>query len=104
MRKTIVALVLSAVAVTGFAGDQKDGKSCDTHRGKSVSLSGKVSCTSSDDCTFQSADAKTTYTVCEMSKADLPKLSASGATLNVKGSLITCAGKEKLVIEHVSEQ
>ena len=40
----------------------------------------------------------------EMSKADLPKLSASAATVKVTGKLITCEGKDKLRIERVDAE
>jgi len=93
MKKMILASVLTLAASTLLAGD---GKSCEMKsKGKSVSLSGVVAC-KGDDCTFKTAT--TTYAVCEMSKADVPKLASAG-TVNVTGKLITCEGKQKLVID-----
>ena len=93
MKKLILALVLTLAASTVLAGE---GKSCEMKsNGKPVSLSGTVSC-KGDDCTFTTA--KSTYAVCEMSKADVPKLASAG-TVNVTGKLITCEGKQKLVID-----
>jgi hypothetical protein len=71
---------------------------------KSISVTGQVVCKGTDDCSFQTADAKVTYAICEMSKAELPKLSESHATVTVSGKLITCEGKEKLQIEHVDSK
>ena len=101
MKKIAIAfLMLFATATFVAAGHEK---SCDAKgKGEQITATGRVAC-QGDDCTFQTADAKTTYTVCEMSKADLPKLSASGATVTVRGKLITCEGKEQLLIQTVSE-
>ncbi len=102
MKKLILALTLTLAASTLLAGE---GKSCDMQKGskaKTLSLSGTVSC-KGDDCTFKTADAKSTYELCEMSKADLPKLSTQG-TVNIKGKVITCEGKQKLVISQVGEK
>ena len=102
MKKLAIALALTISAFTVAA--HENGKSCDMNaKGKTLSLTGKVVCNGTDDCSFQTADAKTTYAVCEMSKADLPKLSASGSTVTVKGKLITCEGKEKLRIDKAGE-
>ena len=103
MKKLALAFALTLAATTLAAHDEH-GKSCDMDagKGKAISVSGKVSC-KGDDCRFQTADAKTTYTLCEMSKADLPKLSESGKTISVTGKLITCDGEEKLRIEKVAE-
>ena len=103
MKKLASILILCFAATGLLAHDHKD-KSCDMagKNAKTLSLTGKVAC-KGDDCTFQTADAKSTYTVCEMSKADLPKLSAAGDTISVKGKLITCEGKEKLLITKVGE-
>lgn len=98
-----IALLLSfAFALTLAAHENhEEGKSCDMGKGKDVSISGKVVCKGDDDCTFQTAD--TNYTLCEMSKADLPKLSAAGKEVTVKGKLITCDGAEKLRILKIAE-
>ncbi len=102
MKRLILACTLSLLASTLLAGD---GKSCDmkkSSKAKTISLSGTVSC-KGDDCTFKTTDAKSTYAVCEMSKADVPKLSSAG-TVNVTGKLITCEGKQKLVIDKVGDR
>jgi len=97
MKKLALALALTFAAFNLAAHDEH-GKTCDIQKGKAISVSGSVSC-KGDDCSFVTADAKTTYTVCEMSKADLPKLSASGKTVTAKGHLIKCEGKEKFLID-----
>jgi len=102
MKRIAIAIIISLASFSLLASEEADhGKSCDMGKSQSISLTGKVACKGDDDCTFQTADAKTTYTICEMSKADLPKLSSSGATVSVTGKLVTCEGKEKLVIEKV---
>jgi hypothetical protein len=101
MKKLILACALILAASTLFAGE---GKSCDMKNAKTktITLSGTVAC-KGDDCTFKTADAKTTYDVCEMSKADVPKLATAG-TVNVTGKVITCEGKQKLVIDKVADK
>jgi hypothetical protein len=103
MKKLILVLTLTLAATSLMAGE---GKSCDMQKGtkaKTLSLSGTVSC-KGDDCTFKTADAKSTYTLCEMSKADLPKLSTAGTVVNIKGKVVTCEGKQKLVISQVADK
>jgi|ERR1051325_2672810 hypothetical protein len=96
MKKLAFAFALILAAFTVAADEH--GKGCDMGKGKAVSVTGKISC-KGDDCSFLTADQKTTYTVCEMSKPDLAKLSADGKTVTAKGKLIQCEGKEKLLIE-----
>ena len=96
MKKLVLAVALT-LATFSLAADEH-GKSCDMGKGKAVSVTGTVSC-KGDDCSCVTADQKTTYTVCEMSKPDLAKLSADGKTVTAKGKLIQCEGKEKLLIE-----
>lgn len=96
MKKFAFALALSLAAVTLAA--HEPGKSCDMGNGKAISATGTVTC-NGDDCTFKTADAKTTYTICEMSKVDLPKLSSDAKTVTAKGKLIQCEGKEKFWIQ-----
>ena len=104
MKKLAIAITISLAAATLVAHENhENGKSCDMGKGKQVSVDGKVACKGDDDCTFTTADAKHTFSLCEMSKADLPKLSAAGTTIRVTGKVITCEGKEKLVIEKVAE-
>jgi type 1 fimbria pilin len=103
MKKLAIAITISLAAATLVAHENhENGKSCDMGKGKEVAIAGKVTC-KGDDCSFTTADAKQTFSLCEMSKADLPKLSESGATVKVSGKLITCEGKEKLRIEKVAE-
>ncbi len=98
-----MVFILSFTALSLFAGD--DHKSCDMKgsHGKAVSVTGKVTCKTDSDCSLQTAGGKRSYTICEMSKADVPKLSSAG-TVNVKGKLITCEGKQKLVIDQVGDK
>jgi len=103
MKRTAIVFILSFTTLSLFAGE--DHKSCDMKgHGKAVSVTGKVTCKTDSDCSLQTAGGKQTYTICEMSKADLPKLSASGAMVKVSGKLITCEGTEKLQIEHVASE
>jgi len=103
MKKMTMVLLLSFAALSLMAGG--DHKSCDTkaQHGKTVSVTGKVACKAADDCSFKTADDQT-FTLCEMSKADLPSLSESQATVTVTGKLITCDRKEKLRIEQVASK
>ena len=103
MKNATLTLILFLAALPVVAGDAH--KSCDMnkHTEKSVSMTGKVSC-KGNDCSFQTAVEKASYTLCEMSKADLPKLSQSGTTVKVTGKLITCEGKEKLQITKVASK
>ncbi len=96
MKKHAFAFAICLAAVTAFAHEH--GKSCDMGKGTAISATGTVTC-QGDDCTFKTADAKTTYTICEMSKVDLPKLSSEAKTVTAKGKLITCEGKEKFLID-----
>jgi hypothetical protein len=97
MKKLLTALALTLATTALLAAD---GKSCDMNKkGETVSMTGIVACKSGDDCTFRTSDEKTTIAICEMSKADVTKLSASGQTVTVKGKLITCEGKQKLQID-----
>lgn len=98
MKKLAFALALSLAAITAAAHDHDHGKSCDMGKGKEIAATGTVTC-KGDDCTFKTADEKTTYTICEMSKVDLPKLSSAAKTVTAKGKLITCEGKEKFLIQ-----
>lgn len=102
MKRTAIVFILSFTALSLFAGD--DHKSCDMKgsHGKAVSVTGKVTCKTDSDCSLHAAGGKQSYTICEFSKADLPKLSASGAMVKVSGKLITCEGAQKLQIEHVA--
>ena len=99
-----LAIVLASFAL---AADEHHGKSCEMMNGdgKSVELTGKVTCKDGDDCTFRTADAKSSWKVCEMSKVDVSKLAASDA-VKVKGRLVKCEhdeNEEVLLIEQVAQ-
>lgn len=104
MKRATIVFILSFTALSLSASD--DHKSCDMKgsHGKAVSMTGKVTCKTDSDCSLQTSGRKKPYTICEMSKADLPKLSASGAMVKVTGKLITCEGAQKLQIEHVASR
>jgi hypothetical protein len=91
MKKLVLTLALALAATALIADEGHHGKSCDMdHGGKSVELTGKIACKDKDDCTFRSTDAKTNIKVCEMSKVDVSKLSASGAAVTVQGKVVKC--------------
>lgn len=106
MKKLVLtaALLLAAFAVTADESHHK-GKSCEMmNGGKSVELTGKVTCKGGEECTFRTADAKSSWKVCEMSKVNVSKLSASDA-VKVKGRLVKCEhdeNEEVLLIEQVA--
>jgi hypothetical protein len=107
MKKLVLTLAFALVATTLFAGEEH-GKSCNMmNGGKSVELTGKVSCKDGDDCTFQTADAKSSWKVCEMSKVDVSKLGAAAGSVTVKGRLVKCEhdeNEEVLLIEQVAQK
>ena len=102
----ILAIVLTTFALAADE-DHHHGKSCEMMKGggKSVELTGKVTCKDGDDCTFRTAGAKSSWKVCEMSKVDVSKLSASDS-VKVKGRLVKCEhdeNEEVLLIEQVAQ-
>lgn len=101
MKTFVLACTLLCSALPLAAGKQK-GCEMNTPRAKALSASGKVSC-KAGDCSFRTADGKTSYALCEMSKANLPKLSRSGAVVTISGKLFSCEGKEKLQILKVEK-
>lgn len=107
MKKLVLAaaILLAAFATTADESHHS-GKSCEMKNGggKSVQLTGKVTCKGGEECTFRTADAKSSWKVCEMSKVDVSKLSASEA-VKVKGRLVKCEhdeDEEVLLIEQVA--
>ena len=107
MKKLVITLALAVAATALVADEGHSGKSCDMgHGGKSVELTGKITCKEKDDCTFKSADAKSSFKVCEMSKVDVSKLSASNAAVTVKGKIVKCEhdNEEVLLIEHAAQK
>ncbi len=127
MRKLVLvfAVMLSAVALFAYAGDDK-GKTCPRgdknsaqhakamEQAKAVEMTGKLLCKhcnlhQQENCekVFQpSNDEKTLYAVCDQSKVDVEKVSEEGAAvLHIKGKIVKCAedGKEELMIEEATK-
>lgn len=98
MKRLILTLIVLFTAATLFAGD---GKSCDTHKAKNVQLQGTITTNAEGAKIFRVSDGATSYTLCHKTKADVLKLGESGATIAVKGKLVSCdeAEGEELVIE-----
>lgn len=100
MKRLLLTLVLVFTTASIFAG----GKECNINKTaqKSVELTGTLSHSADSDATiFRVANSTDSYTVCDKSKADLSKL--SDATVRVKGKLITCDGKQELMIENAKK-
>ena len=100
MKRLVLVLALVFITATLFAG----GKECNISKTaeKSVELTGTFSRSADTDATiFRVANSTDSYTVCDKSKADLSKL--SDATVRVKGKLITCDGKQELMIENAKK-
>jgi hypothetical protein len=94
MKHLALTLVLLFTAGSLAAGD---GKHCDMSKAaKAVTLTGTL-----DGRTFHVANSDKTYTVCEKTKNAVLKLGANGATIEVKGKLMSCdeSDGEELVIE-----
>lgn len=99
MKRLILTLIVVLTAGSLFAGD---GKSCDVnHKAKSVSLTGTIASGANDTTVFRVANSDKTYTICHKSKANVSKLGANGATLQVTGKVVSCdeAEGDELVIE-----
>jgi hypothetical protein len=97
MKRLLLTLVLVFTTATLFAG----GKECNLNKqaSRNVELTGTFSHAAGSDATiFTVANSSDRYTVCEKSKADLSKLGA--ANVRVKGKLISCEGKQELMIEN----
>jgi hypothetical protein len=95
MKRLPLILILIFVAGTLLAGD---GKSCGT-AAKTVQLTGTIA--SADGATiFRVANSDKSYTICHKSKANVAKLGADGATLEVTGKIVSCdeAEGEELVV------
>lgn len=96
IKRLPLILILVFVAGTLLAGD---GKSCDVNKTKTVQLTGTIA--SADGATvFRVANSNKSYTICHKSKADVAKLGANGATLEVTGKIVSCdeAEGEELVV------
>ena len=99
MKRLILTLIVVLAVGSLFAGD---GKSCDVnHKAKSVSLTGTIAAGADDTTVFRVANSDKSYTVCHKSKANLAKLGAGGATLQVTGKIVSCdeAEGDELVVE-----
>lgn len=108
MKKLCLTIAMLLTAAALLADEGHHGKSCEMMKGgKAVSLTGKVTCKDGDDCTFKTADAKSSWKVCEMSKVDVSKLGASTGSVTVKGRIVKCEhdeGEEVLLIEQVTQK
>lgn len=99
MKRLILILIVVLAAGSLFAGD---GKSCDVnHKAKSVTLTGTLAPGADGAQVFRVANSDKSYTICHKSKADVAKLGANGATLQVTGKVVNCDETEgaELVVE-----
>ena len=98
MKRLILVLIVVFAAGSLLAGE---GKSCDTNKAKSVKLTGTLAAGADGTQVFRVADSNKSYTICHKSKADVAKLGAEGATLQVTGKVVSCdeAEGEELVVE-----
>ena len=99
MKRLIFIVILVLTAGSLFAGD---GKSCDVnHKAKSVTLTGTLAAGTNGAQVFRVANSDKSYTICHKSKADVAKLGANGATLQVTGKIMSCDETEgaELVVE-----
>lgn len=98
MKRLIPILLVVFAAGSLLAGQ---GKSCDVHKTKSVKLTGTLTSGADGAKIFRVADSNKSYTVCHKTKAEVAKLGADGATLQVTGKIVACdeAEGEELVIE-----
>jgi hypothetical protein len=98
MKRLILFLIVVFAAGSLLAGE---GKSCDTHKAKSVQLTGTIAAGEGGAKIFRVADSDKSYTICHKTKADVTKLGADGSALEVTGKIVSCdeAEGEELVIE-----
>ena len=94
----ILMLILVFTATAAFAGG---GKSCDASKVKSVSLTGTIATNADGAKIFRVADSNKTLTICHKTSAKVLEQAANGATVQVKGKVVSCdeADGEELVIE-----
>jgi hypothetical protein len=106
MKRLLIILAITLVSAALVADEGHHGKSCEMKNGgKTVELTGNVSCKGGDECTFRTADAKSSWKVCEMSKVDPSKLTSGSIT--VKGRIVKCEhdqSEEVLLIEQVAQK
>jgi phosphatidylserine decarboxylase len=93
----ILVLILVFAATSAFAG----GKSCELSKAKSVSLTGTIATDSEGHKIFRVADSTKTLTICHQTSSKILEQGANGATVQVKGKVVSCdeAEGEELVIE-----
>ena len=94
----ILILILVFATTSAFAGG---GKSCDVSKTKSVSLTGTIATNADGAKIFRVADSGKTLTICHKTAASVLEQGANGATVQVKGKVVSCdeAEGEELVIE-----
>jgi hypothetical protein len=98
MKRLSLILVLIFAATTLLAGE---GKSCDAHKTKSVSLTGTIATNADGAKIFRVSDSGKSIPLCHKTNADVLALGKDGATLQVKGKVVACdeSDGEELVIE-----
>ena len=99
MKRLILVLIVVFTAATLMAGE---GKSCDAKKAaKTVQLTGTIASAADGQKVFRVADSNKSYTLCHKSSSEVAKLGADGATIQVKGKIVSCdeAEGEELVVE-----
>ena len=99
MKRLIMVLIVVFTAGSLLAGE---GKSCDVKKsGKTVQLTGTLASDADGNKVFRVANSDKSYTVCHKTASNVARLGANGATIEVKGKLVSCdeAAGEELVIE-----
>jgi hypothetical protein len=93
----ILGCILIFTATMAFAG----GKSCDVSKTKSVSLTGTIATNADGAKIFRVADSNKTLTICHKTAAKVLEQGANGATIQVKGKVVSCdeTDGDELVIE-----
>jgi hypothetical protein len=99
MKRTAIALLV-LITLFGATSLLAGGKTCDikSHAAKNVDLTGSLSWTADHKAVFHVANSDESYTVCEKTKASVLK-QTEGATLRVKGKVVSCGEGKELVIE-----
>lgn len=102
MKRMILVLVVLFTASVAFAG----GKECDMKKAshKKVALTGTIAFTDGDSekAVFKVANSDKTYDICHKSKASLTKL-GDGASVEIKGQLVSCGDGEELMIDEAKK-
>lgn len=96
MKKLVLMLIVVFTAATLLAGE---GKSCDVNRKashKTVELTGTLE---DGGKIFRVASGKS-YTVCHKTASDVARVGADGASIQIKGKVVSCneADGEELII------